>query len=154
MICYNSDPRQLGIYFSTLARFDHIVHDILSGKKKITRLSVITGEIKLIPKISLGVCSKNYELTRVCFILSPKLIKSSLENSQAIAGFPWWNPRNHGASKIQQNINFTLSMKRQTFFFSKIDEKLSSKAFIRGGEFYSTERLRKCCLSRKNYKGC
>lgn len=117
MICYNSDARQLGIYFSTLARFDHIVHDILSGKKKITRLSVITGEIKLIPKISLGVCSKNYELTRVCFILSPKLIKSSLENSQAIAGFPWWNPRNHGASKIQQNINFTLSMKRQTFFF-------------------------------------
>lgn len=154
MICYNSDARQLGIYFSTLARFDHIVHDILSGKKKITRLSVITGEIKLIPKISLRVCSKNYELTRVCFILSPKLIKSSLENSQAIAGFPWWNPRNHGASKIQQNINFTLSMKRQTFFFSKIDEKLSSKAFIRGGEFYSTERLQKCCLSRKNYKGC
>ena len=47
---YNSDARQLGIYFSTLARFDHIVHDILSGKKKkITRLSVITGEIKLIP---------------------------------------------------------------------------------------------------------
>ena len=117
MICYNSDARQLGIYFSTLARFDHIVHDILSGKKKITRLSVITGEIKLIPKISLEVSSKNYELTRVCFILSPKLIKPSLANSQAIAGFPWWNPRNHGASKIQQNINFTLSMKRQTFFF-------------------------------------
>ena len=86
-------------------------------KKKITRLSVITGEIKLIPKISLEVCSKNYELTRVCFILSPKLIKPSLENSQAIAGFPWWNPRNHGASKIQQNINFTVLMKRQTFFF-------------------------------------
>ena len=31
---YNSDARQLGIYFSTLARFDHSVHDILSGKKK------------------------------------------------------------------------------------------------------------------------